>query len=63
MSHILIWLLTTALVIIPYWKILSRTGCDKSLIILPFILALGILIYWYVVATSNWPNYQYGNKA
>ena len=62
MAYFLQWLIVPLLVLIPYWKILSRTGCNKSMIILIFIPVFGIFIYWLVLATSDWPRFQYENR-
>ncbi len=63
MSPILSTIVICLLVLIPYWKILSRTGCSKSMIILIFIPVIGIFIFWLNLATSDWPKFQYQNDA
>ena len=62
MAYFLQWLIISLLVLIPYWKILSRTGCSKSMIILIFIPVIGIFIYWLVLVTSDWPRFQYASR-
>ena len=62
MAYFLQWLIISLLVLIPYWKILSWTGCSKSMIILIFIPVIGIFIYWLVLVTSDWPRFQYGSR-
>lgn len=57
--QLLIFVITVAIVIIPFWKIYAKAGFSKWLSLL-MIVPLVNLIVLYVVAFSTWPAHRGG---
>jgi hypothetical protein len=47
-----IYLITTALVVIPMWRIFDRAGLAPALSLLAFVLPV---IPWLILAFADWP--------
>ena len=52
--EVLIFLIGSLIVVFPCWKIAERGGKSGALSLLIFIPAVGVLVYWIILASSDW---------
>ena len=48
-------LLIASIMVIPFWKICSRTGLTKGLVAVLFVPLFGWMVLIWIIAFSRWP--------
>ncbi|HYM30751.1 MAG TPA: hypothetical protein VEU47_05595 [Candidatus Cybelea sp.] len=58
MLSILIWVVVTALFVVPFWRIFERAGLAGPIALIGIIPGIGPLVLMAVLAFSRWPNLE-----
>lgn len=60
---IVIWLVMSAIVVVPFWFIFKRTGLSPFLSLLNLIPAIGLMISMAILAFVRWPAGESGRTS